>query len=89
MVVYFFFFYMFSYQDMPVSLCRSWFFHNVGQMGVVGFIFGDSKSSFNPWVVFIYGVKTMLVMLNIIGLFPYSMPFTSHVSFTYSLAFPL
>jgi len=63
--------------------------HNVGQKFFLGFMFRDAEGDFYRWVLVLYALKTTLVMFNVRGLIPYSLTFTSHVSFTYSLAFPM
>lgn len=76
-------------QFMVLPMTRYWHWHNVVQKMVIGFIFRDSKKAFEPWVLSLYALKTMLMMINIVGLLPYSLTFTRHISFTYRLAFPL
>jgi len=64
------------------------YLHDFGQKSFTYFIFKDRRSSFNPWVIFLYRLNTMLVMIKVVGLLPYSLTFTSHISFTYRIAFP-
>lgn len=54
----------------------------------VGFLFRDSSEGFRPWVVVLFSLFFLLLCINILGMLPYSMTLTSHVSFTYRLAFP-
>nr|YP_010181242.1 ATP synthase F0 subunit 6 [Chiridota heheva]QVD42792.1 ATP synthase F0 subunit 6 [Chiridota heheva] len=52
------------------------------------FLFGDSSSSFNPWVAPLYSLFVALLIINMTGMLPYSLTLTSQVSFTFSLAIP-
>jgi len=76
-------------QKMIVPITRSWVMHNEGQRFFMGFLFRDTEERFAPWALILYSLKTMLIMVNVLGLLPYSFTLTRHVSFTYRLAFPM
>jgi len=83
------FFWLFPIKVGPVVGYACIMGHNVGQKFFLGFMFRDAEGDFYRWVLFLYALKTTLVMVKVTGLIPYSLTFTSHVSFTYSLAFPM
>lgn len=83
------FFFVCRLQFMALPVTRFWFLNKVGRGALISFVFRDSNKAFEPWVLFLYSLKVMLIMINVVGLLPYSLTFTSHVSFTYRLAFPL
>jgi len=63
-------------------------FRNYVQGAFLGFLFPDRTGEIRGWILPLYALNTMLVRVKVIGLIPYTYSLTSHVSFTYGLAFP-
>uniref|UniRef100_A0AAU7E540 ATP synthase subunit a n=1 Tax=Protankyra bidentata TaxID=2904677 RepID=A0AAU7E540_9ECHN len=72
----------------PLVRGRLFAFRSSVQSFFIGFIFPDRASEIRGWILPLYSLNTMLISVNLVGLIPYTYSLTSHVSFTYGLAFP-
>nr|YP_010954571.1 ATP synthase F0 subunit 6 [Ocnus glacialis]WMW14033.1 ATP synthase F0 subunit 6 [Ocnus glacialis] len=47
------------------------------------------KNLNSPWILILNAILISILLINLLGLFPYTFTITSHMSYTYSLAIPL